>query len=154
LAGTFAYTISVKRLTIVTTGMWSIIYQFACISLSFGSLFVANYELSMVMLIAGVCLSRMGLWVFDIAANQLMHEFIPEGIRGVVGGTQQSLNAFFQLSSFALGFVFPDPHDFPIYASAGYALVGVAAVAYIFGVYVRKDDFLTETERRQRAASW
>lgn len=149
LAGTFVYSYSVKRLTMVSTGMWSIIFQFVCISVSFGSFFVASYELAMIMLISGVIASRAGLWVFDIAATQLMQEFIPEGIRGVVGGTQQSLNAVFQLSSFALGLVFPDPHDFPIYASAGYALVGVAAFCYAFGIYVRKDEFLTESERRQ-----
>lgn len=150
LAGTFAYGLSTQRYTLGTTGMWSIIYQLACISLSFGSLFVASYDASMIMLITGVCLSRTGLWVFDITVTQLMQEFIPEGIRGVVGGTQQSINAFFSLSSFGLGFIFPDPRDFPIYASTGYAAVCVAAVFYTFGVFFRSDDFLTESERTQR----
>jgi solute carrier family 40 (iron-regulated transporter), member 1 len=127
--------------------MWSVLYQFACISLSFWSLFVASYDVAMFMLIAGVCASRIGLWVFDITVTQLMQEFIPEGIRGVVGGTQQSLNSFFQLSSYALGLIFPDPRDFPIYISAGYAFVGLAAVSYLFGVYYRKDEFLTASER-------
>lgn len=150
LAGTFAYRYSTERFTLVTTGMWSVLYQLVCISLSFASLFVARYDASMAMLIAGVCASRIGLWVFDITVTQLMQEFIPEGIRGVVGGTQQSLNAFFQLLSFALGLIFPDPHDFPIYVSAGYAAVVVAAIAYVFGVFFRKDEFLTESERLQK----
>ena len=130
--------------------MWSVLYQLTCISICFGSLFVAAYDTSMSMLIAGVCASRVGLWVFDITVTQLMQEFIPEGIRGVVGGTQQSLNAFFQLSSFALGLIFPDPRDFPIYVSTGYAAIFVAATLYAFGVFFRKDDFLTESERTKR----
>lgn len=123
LAGTFVYHFSVKRTTLVSTGMWSVVYQFLCISLSFASLFVEDYNLSIIMLIGGVCASRVGLWVFDIAVTQLMQEFIPAGVRGVVGGTQQSLNAFFQLLSFGLGLVFPDPRQFHIYVSAGYGAV-------------------------------
>ena len=123
LAGTFAYHLSVRRLTLVTTGMWSIVYEFACLSVAFGSLFVSNYDVSVVMLIAGAGTSRVGLWVFDITVTQLMQEFIPSGIRGVVGGTQQSLNSLFQLLSFALGIIFPDPREFHIYASSGYIAV-------------------------------
>ena len=103
LAGTFAYRISTQRLTIATTGMWSVLLQFACISLSVGAFFVTKYVPATVLLIAGVCASRVGLWVFDIAVTQLMQENIPDGVRGLVGGTQQSINAFFQLSSFGLG---------------------------------------------------
>ena len=123
LSGTFVYHFSVRRTTLVNTGMWSVAYQFACITISFASLFVEDFNVSIVMLIAGVCLSRVGLWVFDITVTQLMQEFIPPGIRGVVGGTQQSLNALFQLLSFALGLVFPDPREFHIYVSAGYGAV-------------------------------
>ena len=123
LIGTFVYHFSTRRTTLVFTGMWSVVYQFVCISLSFASLFVEDYSLSIFMLISGTCASRVGLWVFDITVTQLMQEFIPEGIRGVVGGSQQSLNAFFQLLSFALGLIFPDPRKFHIYVSAGYGAV-------------------------------
>jgi iron-regulated transporter 1 len=123
LAGTFVYHFSVRRITLVSTGMWSIVYQFTFLSLSFGSLFVEDYIVSISMLIGGVCGSRVGLWVFDISVTQMMQEFIPAGIRGVVGGTQQSLNAFFQLLSFGLGLFFPDPKEFHIYVSAGYGAV-------------------------------
>jgi solute carrier family 40 (iron-regulated transporter), member 1 len=141
------YNFSVQRLQLVDTGMWSLLYQLSCISLSFVALFVRNYDLSMAMLIGGVCASRTGLWVFDITVTQLMQEFVPEGVRGVVGGTQHSLNAFFQLLSFALGLVFPDPKDFPIYASAGYAAVVVAAISFVVVVLYRRAEFTTLIER-------
>jgi iron-regulated transporter 1 len=150
LAGTFVYHESVKRTTLVNTGMWSIIYEFACLSICFASLFVRDFNTSMGMLIAGACASRIGLWVFDIAVTQLMQEFIPDGIRGSVGGTQQSLNAFFSLFSFGLGLVFPDPREFHIYIAAGYGAVGVGAIMYALGVYVRRDEFMTSSEKEAR----
>lgn len=69
LGGTFAFRFSSQRLTVVSTGMWSICFQFACITLSFGSFFVDDFRTSMAMLIVGVCASRVGLWVFDISVT-------------------------------------------------------------------------------------
>jgi len=146
IVGTFVYHYSIKRTTVVATGMWSIWYQFACLSLSFFSLFVDSFDVSMAMLVIGVCASRIGLWVFDISVTQLMQEFVPDGVRGVVGGTQQALNAFFSLLTFALGLAFPDPKEFRIYAAAGYSAVGFAAVVYAFGVFRKRDEFLLSSE--------
>lgn len=106
-----------------------------------------SYDLSMALLIFGVCMSRIGLWVFDISVTQLMQELIPDGVRGVVGGTQQSLNAFFSLLTFALCLVFPDPKEFHIYVAAGYSAVGLAAILYAFGVYRHSEDFLMSSEK-------
>lgn len=127
-------------MTIESTGLWSIIYEFLCLSLSYVSLFVDDNHASLTMLIAGVCASRVGLWVFDIAVTQMMQEYIPNGVRGVVGGVQQSLNAFFNLLSYALGIVFPNPRDFYVYVGAGYASVGVAMLLYSFGMYSKKNE--------------
>jgi solute carrier family 40 (iron-regulated transporter), member 1 len=126
LVGTFVFHFSSTRnITLFSTGMWSIVAQFSCLSICFWSLFLPEsyYSVSMVMLIAGTCASRIGLWVFDLSATQLMQEFIPDGIRGVVGGTQQSLNALFFLLSFAIGIVVPDPQEFSIYVASGYVAV-------------------------------
>ena len=151
LVGTVVYLYASKRLSQVALGLWSVTYQFVCLSLSLSSFFVVNhYNWSMVMLLTGVCASRVGLWVFDIAVTQLMQEFVPARVRGSVGGTQQSLNALFQLLSFGLGLLFPDPRQFPIYASAGYAAVGVALLLYCLGVVRRADDFLLPSEKAQR----
>lgn len=54
---------------------------------------------------------------------------------GIVGGQQQSLNAFFNLLSYALGIVFPDPSQFHVYVAAGYGSVGIAMVLYGWGTY-------------------
>eukprot|EP00977_Amphora_coffeiformis_P016654 scaffold5215_cov181-Amphora_coffeaeformis.AAC.8 len=148
LLGTFVYHASSQRLTIVQTGQWSIIYLFGCLSLCFTSFFVEDYFLSMTMLIAGTCSSRIGLWVFDISITQLMQEFIPDGIRGLVGGTQEALNSFFQLFSFSLGLFFPNPRQFYVFAAAGYISIGSAVVLYTLGVTSKAQAFRMPNERQ------
>ena len=141
LLGTFAYHFSAKKMSLIDTGMWSIFYQFCCLSLSFLSLFIKNYSISLVLLILGVIASRIGLWVFDIAITQLMQVHVPDGIRGVVGGVQQSMNSFFFLLSFGLGFLFPDPKDFHIYVAVGYGSVGIAMLMYTTKICMKKSSF-------------
>jgi hypothetical protein len=67
-----------------------------------------------------------------------MQEHIPDGIRGLVGGVQESLNSFFFLLSFALGIVIPDPKYFYIYVAAGYTSVGIAMICYAFGIFTKR----------------
>lgn len=87
------------------------------------------------MLISSICLSRIGLWVFDIAVTQLQQERIPPDVRGVVGGVQESLNAFFGVLCFTLGIIFPSIKDFHMYAFVAFSSVGAAVCLYAFGVY-------------------
>lgn len=79
LAGTVAYHISSKHLSLAASGMWSVVFQFICLSMSYASLFVEDNDISLAMLIAGVCASRVGLWVFDISVTQVgeMHKDLP-----------------------------------------------------------------------------
>lgn len=139
LLGTIAYHFSVKYMSVESTGMWSICFQFVCLTLSYGSLYVGDNIASLVLLISGVCASRVGLWVFDISMTQLFQEYIPAPVRGVTGGVQQSLNAFFGLFAFVLGILFPDPREFHIYVAAGYASVGISMIIYTFSIYLRRD---------------
>lgn len=67
-----------------------------------------------------------------------MQEHIPEGVRGLVGGVQQSLNSFFFLLSFALGIAIPDPQYFHIYVSVGYVSVSLAVICFAFGIYPKR----------------
>ena len=74
-------------------------------------------------------------------AWQLMQLYIPEDVRGLVGGVQQSLNSLFFVVSYAFGIVLPDPRDFHLLVAIGFCSVGVAAMCYMFGVF-RKQDIL------------
>jgi iron-regulated transporter 1 len=136
LLGTFVYRFSVNRMSLESTGMWSVSYQFTCLTISLFSLSLMNDNLVLSLLVTGVCLSRIGLWVFDISVTQLQQQEIPGEIRGEVGGVQQSLNAFFNVMSYTLGIFFPDPNDFPIYVTAACVSVGLATLLFAWGIYL------------------
>jgi iron-regulated transporter 1 len=146
LAGTFAFRASTKQMSLVETGMWSIIHQLVCITVSVTSFFVASYNWSVTLLIVGVCISRIGLWVFDVAVTQLMQEFIPEGIRGSVGGTQNALNALFQLLSFFLGIFLPSPGQFKVLAFLSCICVAIAAAIYFAFVFRQRKKFVMQSD--------
>jgi iron-regulated transporter 1 len=138
LAGTFVYHLMAKKTQLVNVGMISVLFQFLCLTSSYASLFVDDRNTSFAMLIGGVCFSRIGLWVFDISVTQLMQENIPAPIRGLVGGVQQSLNAFFTLVAYAVGLFVSNPKYFYLYASTAYVGVGLAAVFFSQKVYSRR----------------
>jgi len=118
------------------TGLWSVSYQFGCLAVALLSLSIANDIAALTLLIGCVCLSRIGLWVFDIAVTQLQQQEVPAHIRGQVGGVQSSLNNGFSLVAFLIGILFPNPKDFFIYVSAGVLSVGTAVMLFLCGVFL------------------
>jgi iron-regulated transporter 1 len=136
LLGTFCYHWSAKRYRLEFTGLWSIIFEFACLSVTFGSIFVSDDDLSLTLLITGVLPSRIGLWVYDIAMTQMMQKLVAAPVRGSVGGTQNSMNAVCELLPYLLGMVFSKPGQFHVFIIGGYVAVAIAMVLYIIGVYI------------------
>jgi len=141
LAGTFVYHFMAKRIGLVDLGMISVTFEFLCLAVCYGALFVEDNNVFFVMLIAGVCFSRIGLWVFDISVTQLMQLHVPAPVRGLVGGVQQSLNAFFTVIIYIVGLFISDPNNFHIYASVSFAGVVFAAIFYGTMVFPRKRMF-------------
>ena len=142
LLGTFVYHIMASRIQLVDVGMISVTFEFLCLAVCFGSLFVQDTNVFFIMLIAGVCFSRIGLWVFDITVTQLMQLHIPPPVRGTVGGVQNSLNAFFTVIIYVVGLFISDPENFKYYASVSFAGVTLAAIFYCVMVFARKAIFL------------
>jgi iron-regulated transporter 1 len=152
LAGTFVYPLMTKRTGLIQVGMVSVAFQLLCLTSCYVSLFVDNRRTSFVMLIAGVCFSRLGLWVFDISVTQLMQVHIPPPIRGLVGGVQKSLNAFFTLVAYSVGLFVSDPQFFYIYASTAFAGVALAATFYAIQVYAKRNQMFS-TDRSQSSVA-
>jgi solute carrier family 40 (iron-regulated transporter), member 1 len=140
LLGTFVYHFMSRRMSLINTGMLSVVFQFLCLSVSYASLFVDDFASSLGMLIVGVCLSRVGLWVFDISVTQLFQLHVDEEVRGLVGGVQQSLNALVGMLAFVLGILISDPEYFHYYVSVGYFSVGLCVIFYGAGVYARRHE--------------
>lgn len=143
LAGTFVYHIMVQKIGLVDIGMISVTFEFLCLAVCYGSLFVHNTDEFFIMLIAGVCFSRIGLWVFDISVTQLMQLHIPPPVRGLIGGVQSSLNAFFTVIIYVVGLFISDPENFKIYASVSFAGVTSAAIFYGMMVFAKRKIWLS-----------
>jgi solute carrier family 40 (iron-regulated transporter), member 1 len=135
LCGTFVYRHLRQRFSLVTVGFVSILYQCVVLSIGVVTLYLPtnllSYSTAMILLVGTVITSRIGLYGFDIAVTQLMQEQIPAPIRGVIGGTQQSLNAACQIASFVLSMAYQNPKDFPTYATIGY--FGTVVATILFG---------------------
>lgn len=71
---------------------------------------------------------------------------MPDHVRGVVGGVQESWNSFFFLLSFAFGLLIPDPKDFYLYAAIGYVGIGLAVIVFAVGFLSKRSSFLEETQ--------
>tara|TARA_B110000971_G_scaffold211718_1_gene240331 strand:- start:526 stop:903 length:378 start_codon:yes stop_codon:yes gene_type:complete len=97
LLGTFVFHYSSPKLGLNKTGLWSIWMQAACVGVAFLSIYIADSNTSLSMLVGGVACSRVGLWVFDLSVTQMFQEEVAEYERGVVGSMQSVLNQFFQL---------------------------------------------------------
>jgi iron-regulated transporter 1 len=78
-----------------------------------------------------------------------MQENIPAPIRGLVGGVQKSLNAFFTIVAYGIGLFVSDPEDFYIYASSAYAGVALAAAFFALRVFTRRQD-LDSSKKKHR----
>ena len=138
LLGTITYCYSIQIYSFKVTGMLSIVYQFLCLTFAYLSLFSEHSTYSTLVLVIGVCMSRIGLWTFDLSVTQLFQLHIPEEERGIIGGLQESLYAVFNFTSFGLGIIFAKPQHFAILSFFGYACVGFAVIFYFFGIYIHQ----------------
>ena len=138
LLGTFVFQLSTRCTTVVNTGAWSIVYLFVCLSLACSSFLLEVSSVSIHLLIAGTAAARIGFWVFDISITLLYQEMVPDGVRGRIGGVQQSLNSFFTILSGSLGIFFRKSENFYLIALVGYGCVAIATALYIFGVICRR----------------
>jgi solute carrier family 40 (iron-regulated transporter), member 1 len=59
LMGTITYDLSIRRFSLLFTGLWSIFFEFLCLTLTFASIFFGG-RLSLALMIGGVLPSRIG----------------------------------------------------------------------------------------------
>ena len=148
LAGTFVYQYmsGTKKMQLIDIGMISVVFEVICLSFCFAAIFVDDNFWCMVLLVGGVCFSRIGLWVFDISVTMLMQIHVPADIRGLTGGVQQSLNAFFTVIGYLVGLFFADPAAFYYLASLSFAGVVLAGLFYGIMVFSKRTTFLAPPE--------
>jgi hypothetical protein len=84
----------------------------------------------LVILFVFLCLSRFGLWSFDLCETQLMQESVAPAEAGVLNGAQESLVNVFGIVGFLLTMIFSDPRLFAAPAWISFVAVITAAVCY------------------------
>lgn len=85
---------------------------------------------SISLLIAGIVISRFGLWLSDLCITQLQQETVPEEERGIVGAMQKAFNSVLDMSMYVFVIALPKPEQFGIMAIMSVAAVGIGGVLY------------------------
>ena len=92
--------------------------------------------LSLILLLVGMILARIGLWGFDLAITQLIQESVAESVRGTFSGVQSSLNSLMELLTYILVIAFPLPSQFGFLVLISAAFVTLGYI--LFFIYVHK----------------
>lgn len=85
----------------------------------------------------GVAVSRLGLWLADLAIMQFIQETTPTEQLGAVQGTQRSVCAIFELLSYVAALVFAQPSQFPVLMLGSLAAVALAAAICTYFAFWR-----------------
>lgn len=89
-----------------------------------------------ILMLIGVLGARFGLWIFDLAVQQLVQERVAEEYRGVVGGVMNAMNSIMDMLHYVLVIAAPRPENFNILVFISLIAVGTGWVLY--AIYVRK----------------
>lgn len=148
LSATCAAPLLMRCIGAVRAGLWFINYQLLTVILAI-TLFTLATPSTLtagLALVAGVTVSRLGLWGFDLCVQYLVQEDAPEATRGSFSAIEASLQNLFELCSFATTMVWarPDQFRFPVWVSGGVLVVSAAC----FAAFVRgKRGHLLHTSR-------
>jgi solute carrier family 40 (iron-regulated transporter), member 1 len=140
----------------VRSGLWSVNWQSLTLAASVAAFAWFGYTTSSASyaLTIGIVASRVGLWGFDLAVQDIVQEVsgtvsvhvghikehsqaTPTAERGQFSACESALQNFFELLSFAFTILFPDPSQFryPVYLS----LAAVLTSSCCYAAYVRKE---------------
>ncbi|CAI0461051.1 unnamed protein product [Linum tenue] len=130
ISATSVYPIMQSQLSTLRTGLWSVWYQWACLVVCVGGIWVHSQTLSAYMLMAGVATSRLGLWMFRLILPNELKDRVAESDRCIVGGVQNSLQSALDLLGYVMGIIISDPKDFWKLSLISFAAVTMAVLLY------------------------
>jgi iron-regulated transporter 1 len=126
LSATYLAPVIIAKVGQIRSGLWSINWQVVTLVLGVGSfLLTDNSSWASWTLTAAIIISRVGLWGFDLAVQDIVQERVPEQQRGTFSACEVGLQNFFELISFASTIVFPNASQFryPVVISLGAVLL-------------------------------
>lgn len=125
--GTLFYPILVKHFGVKTTALIGFISETICLTLCLGDtakFLISDQTIGIILLLSGITAARFGLWIADMAINQLIQtETISPPL---VSSVQTSVNILMELIKFAIVLFIPNVDQFYILVliSYGSALFG------------------------------
>ncbi|KAK3934074.1 Ferroporti-1 [Diplogelasinospora grovesii] len=135
-----------KRIGPVRGGIWSLCWQMVWLAGGV-SWFIADHRgaadsmpnsrlIAATGLAVGVALSRVGLWGYDLCAQNIVQDEVETDYRGTFSTIEASFQNLFELVSYATTIVFskPDQFQWPVIVS----LVAVYASGGLYALFVRK----------------
>lgn len=82
--------------------------------------------------LAFILLSRIGLYGFSLGEIEIRQRLIPEGVRGIINGTANSLTGLATVLLFAFGSYYSTPNTFPILIWISTVSVICGSIIYIY----------------------
>ncbi|KAL4943593.1 hypothetical protein BDV06DRAFT_221050 [Aspergillus oleicola] len=147
ISGTVVAPALMGRIGPIRSGLWFLNWQFLTLAGAVAAFVFENGDedgqggigkrVVAGVLVAGVALSRLGLWGFDLSVQFLVQEGIPESTRSSFSATEMALQSVFEMISFGTTIIFTAPEQFkyPVYISYG----AIAVAAACFAAYVRRE---------------
>ncbi|QIX02066.1 hypothetical protein AMS68_007583 [Peltaster fructicola] len=139
LSATWLAPLLTARIGPVRAGSWFINGQLLFIAIAAATLWLpSNVPLAFHLptLIAAIILSRLGLWGFDLAAQQQIQDAVPEAGRGAFSSVEAAIQNVFEMLSFVATIIWAKPSDFKW--PGAISTVAVLAAAILYAAFVRQ----------------
>ncbi|KAG9321976.1 hypothetical protein KVV02_008301 [Mortierella alpina] len=153
LVGTIAMPVVVRYVGLVRGGAWSVWLEVATLTPVLFSIYSDDLPIQ-VFIFAGMALSRVGVWSFDLVITQIMQEYIQSDLdnAGIINGWHYSMINLFELAQFVLTMIWSDPDLYFIPCTLSLACVVIGALVYS-GYLVQMRGHLFHYQRIASAAS-
>jgi iron-regulated transporter 1 len=132
VAATFATPVMIRRWGLLHAGVVSIWLQaLSLLPVAFAFIYYfSSSTLQLVLVLLFLCLSRFGLWSFDLVETQLMQHAVAPADAGALNGAQESAMNIAQTCTFLLTLIFSSPTTFVVPVWISFLAVLVAALMY------------------------
>ncbi|KAK2609407.1 hypothetical protein N8I77_002904 [Diaporthe amygdali] len=138
ISATWAAPWLMKKVGVVRAGIWSLAWQMTCLAGVLGWYFSdfegkgTNSIFSATGLAVGVALSRIGLWGFDLCAQNIIQDEVEDDHRGTFSAVEASFQNLFEIMSYVTTIIFsrPDQFQWPVVISVGAVYTAGGLYAY------------------------
>ena len=130
LSSTLVFPALQRSLGLPACAAGALALQLACLVAGAAPCLLSEHPGSGALLVlqGGVAASRLGLWLADLAVNQLIQQSAPPAELGEVQGLQASLCSLLETLSFVAGLIWPKPSQFRLLMAGSVAAVASACL--------------------------